>query len=277
MKDIRIALAIVEAKVGGFEKNLATMQFWAAEAGRRGARIVCFPELNLSGYTTRAERLPAAQAIPGPATDAVSQLAAANGLTILAGMLEAGVNGAVFATHIVAGPDGSLDIYRKCHIAPPEVRLFRQGNALPLFEAEGLKFGLQLCWDAHFPEATTALALKGADAIFFPHASPRGTPDEKLASWMRHLPARAFDNGVFVAAVNQCGDNGAGLNFAGCAVVIGPDGQVLAEKRDGHEGLLLADLKAADLERVRSHPMRYFLPHRRSDLYGLYEMKNSSP
>ena len=268
MKDIRIALAVVEARVGRFEQNLATMGFWAAEAGRRGAKIVCFPELNLSGYTTKVERLPASQAIPGPLTDAVGKMAVANGVTILSGMVETGEQGAVFATHVVAGPDGFLGLYRKCHIAPPEQTLLWQGNALPLFEAEGLKFGVQLCWDAHFPEAATTLALKGADALFFPHASPRGTPDEKLASWMRHLPARAFDNGVFVAAVNQAGDNGAGLGFAGCAVVIGPDGQVLAEKRDGQEGLLLADLKAADLQRVRSHPMRYFLPHRRGDLYG---------
>ena len=46
---------------------------------------------------------------------------------------------------------------------------------------------------------------------------------------MRHLPARAFDNGVFIVACNQTGTNGGGLSFPGVAMVIGPNGRVLAE------------------------------------------------
>jgi N-carbamoylputrescine amidase len=103
--------------------------------------------------------------------------------------------------------------------------------------------------------------------IFMPHASPRGTPAEKRDSWLRHLPARAFDNGVFVVACNQAGDNRTGLTFPGVAVVIGPDGRVVASDAGGREGLLVADLHAGQLAAVRSHPMRYFLPHRRPDIY----------
>jgi N-carbamoylputrescine amidase len=111
------------------------------------------------------------------------------------------------------------------------------------------------------------MALDGAEVIFMPHASPRGTPGEKRDSWMRHLPARAFDNAVFIVACNQTGDNGAGLAFPGLAVAIGPDGRVIAATADGQEGLLVADLDAERLAAVRSHPMRYFLPNRRPDVY----------
>jgi N-carbamoylputrescine amidase len=267
VKNTRIAMAVVEAKVGRFQENLEKMAFWVERAKDLGAQIVCFPELNVSGYTTQIGRLPRSHPIPGPMTDAIGQMARTNGVAILAGLVESAQQGALFAAHIVAGTDGAISAYRKCHIAPPERQLFQQGSALPLFEAAGLTFGLQLCWDAHFPGLATAMAARGADALFIPHASPRGTAPDKLASWMRHLPARAFDNGVFVAAVNPCGNNGAGLNFAGCAVVIGPDGRVITQKDDGVEGLLVATLKAADLNGVRSHPMRYFLPHRRLDIY----------
>jgi N-carbamoylputrescine amidase len=84
---------------------------------------------------------------------------------------------------------------------------------------------------------------------------------------MRHLPARAFDNGVFIVACNQTGPNGSGLTFPGLAVILGPDGRVLAETTAGTDGLLIADLASEDLAAVRQHPMRYFLPRRRPDLY----------
>jgi N-carbamoylputrescine amidase len=111
------------------------------------------------------------------------------------------------------------------------------------------------------------MALDGVDVIFMPHASPRGTAEEKRDSWLRHLPARAFDNGVFVVACNQTGDNGARLRFPGVALAIGPDGRVIAMDAGDREGLLLATLNAERLGAVRNHPMRYFLPHRRPDIF----------
>ncbi len=84
---------------------------------------------------------------------------------------------------------------------------------------------------------------------------------------MRHLTARAYDNGVFIVACNQAGNNGRGLEFPGLAVVIGPSGKILKNKTSTREGLLVADLKAGDLTDVRDHRMRYFLPNRRPELY----------
>ncbi len=65
------------------------------------------------------------------------------------------------------------------------------------------------------------MAVKGAEILFLPHASPRGLAIDKHRSWMRHLTARAFDNSVFVVACNQTGYNGKGLTFPGNAVVLG--------------------------------------------------------
>jgi N-carbamoylputrescine amidase len=127
--------------------------------------------------------------------------------------------------------------------------------------------GIQLCYDAHFPELTTRMAVDGADIIFMPHASPRGTPQKKLDSWMRHLSARAFDNGIYIVACNQVGKNQMGLGFPGLAVAIGPSGNILKDKTTDREGVLITDLKAEELSAVRDHRMRYFLPNRRPELY----------
>jgi predicted amidohydrolase len=134
---------------------------------------------------------------------------------------------------------------------------------------EGLTFGIQLCYDAHFPELSTRMALNGADVIFIPHASPRGTPEDKYHSWLRHLKARAFDNSVFIVAVNQVGDNGNGLAFPGIAVAISPSGEVMDKKLCENEDMLVVELKEDLLTRVRSSFMHFFLPNRRKDLFDL--------
>ena len=85
---------------------------------------------------------------------------------------------------------------------------------------------------------------------------------------MRHLPARAYDNSLFIVACNQTGNNGKGLNFPGLAVIIGPSGEIIEKDTGGGEALVVADLSSGELKRVRNHPMRYFLANRRPDLYG---------
>ena len=136
-------------------------------------------------------------------------------------------------------PDGKLDIYRKIHLAPPERKCYLSGGEAPLFRAAGLTFGIQLCYDAHFPELAACMADRGADAIFLPHASPRGTAKDKHASWMRHLPARAFDNSLYVVACNQSGKNQSGLNFPGVSVIIDPAGRIIKKNTGGKEGFLM--------------------------------------
>ena len=243
------------------------MSAWIAEARKQGAAIICFPELNITGYCTREDIRRAAVPIPGDASRLLVQLARDYEISIIAGLAERVESGNIFASQLVVIPDGGLGVYRKIHIAPPESDIFSPGETVPLFEISGLKFGVQLCYDAHFPELSTCMAVEGADILFMPHASPRGTSAEKFKSWMRHLTARAFDNGLFIVACNQTGNNQRGLQFPGVAVIIGPDGEVVDKKVDDDEGILIADLSADDLAKVRNHRMRYFLPNRRPEVY----------
>jgi len=268
MQDIRIAAAIFNSIVNQPQNNLERMVPLIKQARQQGANLICFPELNITGYSTRAPIAQAAESIPGPISRHLQQMADEFRITILAGLAEKDSSGRIYASHLVVSPWKKIPgIYRKLHIAPPELGIFTAGKAVPLFDVDGVSLGIQLCYDAHFPELATRMALDGADIIFMPHASPRGTPSQKLASWLRHLTARAFDNGVFIVACNQNGDNQTGLQFPGLAVIIDPAGEIIKKDTCGKDGIGVANLKAATLEAVRSHRMRYFLPHRRPELY----------
>ena len=267
MKNIRIAAVIFNSAVCQVERNLDRMLPWIEKARSQGADLICFPELTVTGYSTDPAIKDCAESIPGSISGRIAQMAVDKKIILLAGMAEQDEKGRVFASHLVATPGGAVNVYRKLHISPPEQNLFTAGSAIPLFDAGGVKLGVQLCYDAHFPELSTRMAVNGADVIFMPHASPRGTAQEKLESWMRHLSARAFDNGIFIVACNPVGENQQGLDFPGLAVVVGPSVKILAKKTTGDESLLVADLKADDLAAVRNHRMRYFLPNRRPELY----------
>jgi predicted amidohydrolase len=268
MKHFRVALVVQKSIPGAFEKNLSASLEAISQAASKMAQMVVFPEMNLSGYMTDPKIVSIAQPVSGKLIQSLSKAADTFDIAILSGMAEQDKNNQIYASHLVFSPKRPVERYRKIHMAPNEKEYFSPGNLVPTFQHKGVHFGIQLCYDAHFPELSTAMAVKGADIIFIPHASPRGSSKQKYQSWMRHLTARAFDNGIFIAAVNQTGDNTCGLNFPGLALLIGPDGNIVSKFLDTNEKIHYVDIDLEALDRVRSHRMRYFLPNRRPDLFG---------
>lgn len=266
MDDIRIAAVIFNAPLGEVESNLNRMEALIRESCEHGARLVCFPEMALTGYCSDERVRPCALLASDPLLQRLRDLSHTLAVTILTGLAEKDGEGRIYASHFVFIPGQKPRVYRKTHIAPPEAAIYDAGREIPVFDAPGFRFGIQLCYDAHFPFLATRMAEKGVDAIFIPHASPRGTPEDKFLSWMRHIPARAFDNGVYVIVCNQCGENNAGLSFPGLSFVTGPSGDVIEKNLNGTEAILYADLKQKTLCHVREHRMRYFLPNQRKDL-----------
>ena len=267
MRDLRVAVVCMQSYFGQIEKNLARIESYVRDAAGNDAHIICFPELSITGYSIREDPLPYSQSIPGPLSDHTVALSREYKLVVIAGMLEK-TKGGTFITQLVAGPRGLMGTYRKTHLSAQEKKLYTPGQEVKTFAHSRCCFGIQLCYEAHFPELTTIMSLQGAEIVFFAHASPHGRPEEKRESWSRHLPARAFDNGIFVVACNQVGENGTGLSFPGVIMVFDPAGKSLYEYAGGTERMIIAELKKHDLVNVRGHRMRYFLQFRRPELYG---------
>jgi N-carbamoylputrescine amidase len=267
MDDLRIAAVCMHAPLGEVEKNLDHMASLISEASEEGASIVCFPELSVTGYTLKRSAEVCGGAAADKIMDRLVGLAREARLVLIAGFIEVSDAKRPYITQVIAGPEGLIGLYRKTHLSPAEKDVYQAGQDIEVYNFGNTTFGVALCYETHFPEISAVLALKGADILFFPHASPRGDPKGKFQSWMRHLPARAFDNGVFVVACNQVGNNKDAFLYPGVALVLGPDGQILTQYTGREERIVFADLKADYLKDVRQHRMKYFIPQRRPVLY----------
>jgi predicted amidohydrolase len=268
MKDIRVAAVCMNAVPGQIDQNLETIQSFISKAADQGVKILCFPELSVTGYVTETPETISPPSVFRETSDRILEMARLNDITVLAGLIESTDEGTnPYITQIVANQDGTLWKYRKTHLSPLETRSYRAGEEIQVYQSSHLNFGIQLCYETHFPEMSTLMALKGVEAIFMPHASPRGTPLEKTDSWLRHLPSRAFDNAVYVIACNQSSEIEEGLSFPGVVLALSPSGRILAKYSGRGQELVFVDLRTIELEEVRNHRMKYFLPNRRPELY----------
>ncbi|MDD2626736.1 MAG: hypothetical protein PHI87_04210 [Candidatus Methanomethylophilus sp.] len=267
MRDCRIACVPLPCTAGDIAGNLRRLEAAVMAAADRDSDLVLLPEACLTGYATDMD-LPAVT-LDGPEVRQVCRIGQDCGVTVAAGTAEK-ADGGVYLTQFLAEDGAVIGSYRKTHLGEREQKVFRAGGRLNVIGSKFGKIGFQLCWEAHFPEITRCLALQGADLVLIPTASGLA-PARRAEVWNRILPARADDNTVFVAAVNQCGDNGRGLVLGGGATVFDPRGGLLAADYRGQA--VVADLKAARLAELRQHGYAsmknvYYLPRRRPELYG---------
>jgi N-carbamoylputrescine amidase len=118
-----------------------------------------------------------------------------------------------------------------------------------------------ICYDRHFPEYTRQLVLRGAEIIFTPFA---GLVNDPLKMYEIEMQGLAFQNQVFVAAVNRVGKEPA-VEFIGGSFIVDPSGEVIARAPRGEEKLLLVDCDLSRLEEMRQ--VRPFLRDRRPEVY----------
>ncbi len=204
-------------------ENLARVSAKIREAAKRGAQIVCTHELFRGEYFCRREDaalFDLAEAVPGLVTEALGKVARENKVVIVASLFERRAAGIYHNTCAVLDADGSfLGKYRKMHIPDDplyyEKFYFTPGDlGFPNFDTRYGRVGVQICWDQWYPEGARAIALGGAQVIFYP-TSIGWHPAEKaefgagqLDAWRTIQRGHAIANGVYVAVVNRVGFEG---------------------------------------------------------------------
>lgn len=165
------------------------------------------------------------------------------------------------ATAVFAKDGRLVGTYRKTHIPaifPSELKggtgsyekfYFTPGDDFPVFDVDGVKIGIQICYDRKFPEGSRMLAVRGAEIIFMPIcAASYGESKLRDKAWDLPLRARAYENGTFVVAVNRAGDEH-GRRHLGHSMIVSPiGGEILLEAGEEKSELLVQTI---DLDDVR--------------------------
>ncbi len=258
---MRIAILQTAGETGVVEPNLEHLAEKAAEAAELGVQLLVCPELYLTGYNLEPATMGRlAEASDGPAAQRVEQIARTNSMAILYGYAE-NDGGAVYNAAQLMDSDGRpLANYRKSHLyGDLEHRSFSPGNALEVTELNGVPVGILICYDIEFPEPARTLALDGAAVVLVPTALTK--PHDFVATTL--VPARAWEDQVFVVYADRCGTEG-DLDYVGLSTVAGPDGKIVAQAGDS-ETLLIAEIDLDARERARS--LFNYLEERRPELY----------
>ena len=297
MKNLKVATAQFENRNNDKAYNLNCIEVLSRDAAAAGADVILFHECSITGYTfarhlSREALLEVAEFIPdGPSIQALIAIAAQYQITILAGLFEKDSDGKLYKAHVCVDQTGLLGKHRKLHpFIHPNIL---PGNSYTIFEIQGWKCGILICYDSNIIENVRATVLLGAQIIFMPHVTmctPSTRPgagfvdpelwQDKVANaiqlraefdgpkgreWlMKWLPARAYDNAIYAIFANPIGMDDDQLKN-GCSMIIDPYGNTIAECRELEHAFTMAELEPKNL--IHAGGYRYKAA-RRPELYG---------
>ncbi len=296
MDQIKISTAQFEHKSGDKAYNLLVIEKLTEKAALQGSQAIAFHECSITGYTfarhlSKKQMLSLAETIPdGKSILKLTGIAKKYDISILAGLFEKDQRGNLFKAYVCVDKNGLVAKHRKLH---PFINPFlTPGNQYCIFDLHGWKCGILICYDNNVIENVRATTLLGANIIFMPHVTmctPSTRPgagfvDPRLwenrhvdpaslrlefdglkgRSWlMKWLPARAYDNAIYVVFSNPIGMDDDQLKN-GCSMIIDPFGDILAECRTLGDDLVTAALEPGKL--IQAGGSRY-INARRPDLY----------
>jgi predicted amidohydrolase len=270
-KDCSIAAVQMASEVGNIKHNLASIVNLASQAAEAGAGFVVFPEMALQGYThSQAHDL--AVTANDPAIKLLCETAAKLQITLLVGFAERTDDvQKPYISQLIALPDGTAEVYRKVHLGRLEKEWFAAGTVFPVFESQGARFAVGICWDWHFPEMAAIYSLKGAEILFAPHAS-LSVSGNRLEIWQHYMGARAYDNAVYLAACNLSGKDQKNRKYSGGAAIWGPKGELLAQSQSENSHIIYAHISAERINNLRTKQREtmkdsFFLADRKKELY----------
>lgn len=263
------ALAVLQAAgtVGAVEENLRRLDGHAARAAAQGAEILVTPELFATGYAPAS----AAESDGQGVRDALACIARRYRIVLVGSSVETTPDARHITASLFDHQGAELTRYRKAHLfGAEEQSVFVPGDERPeTVRLLGMTVALGICYDVEFPEFVRSAAQRGADLLLIPTAVP-ATGDvgnrppahtynaERISTLL--VPARALENGVYIAYANHTAPG-----FTGLSCIASPYGTFLGLAGDGEE-LLFAGVDAAEVRRARE--LNTYLTCRRPELFG---------
>ncbi|HVJ55887.1 MAG TPA: carbon-nitrogen hydrolase family protein [Aliidongia sp.] len=242
MRTVRIAAAQTVEFREDIDTALSCLTDAAARSEDEGAALLCFPEGFLQGYLldeTPARRN--ALDLASPRFETVLSRLPKTGPMMVIGLIEV-ANGRLFNTAIVVDRGVLVGRYRKMHLLGGE-RVFDAGCDTPIFEIDGLRFGINICYDTNFPEAARKVADLGASLIVCPanNMLPRKSAEVWRDAHNSVRAERCRETGLWLVSADVTGERD-GLIAWGPTAVLSPAGEVAAQLPLEEPGLLIFDI-----------------------------------
>jgi N-carbamoylputrescine amidase len=258
--------------------NIGAVSALVEQAAAQGAQVILPPELFAGAYFCQQEdeaRFDLAHPLDyDPSVAAMRQLARGLGVAIPTSFFERD-GPHYYNTLAMIDPDGAImGIYRKSHIPDgpgyEEKYYFRPGNTgFKVWNVFGTTIGVGVCWDQWYPECARAMALLGAEALFYPTAigsEPYDASIDTSRIWRRAMQGHAASNCMPVIAANRIGAEENDQMFYGHSFITNQFGDLVAEYGARETGVLVTTL---DLALARQHRAGMgFFRDRRPQLYG---------
>ncbi|NVK35057.1 MAG: carbon-nitrogen hydrolase family protein [Rhodobacteraceae bacterium] len=238
---MKLALYQGPAIGGDIEAGFARIEMNLAAAAKAGACMTVFPELFLPGYNRPDLHESLAQPLGGAWSGRLAEIAKKHQCGLTVGWAES-ADGVVYnAATCVDETGNQLAHFRKIQLfGPMEKKSFSPGSSYSIFEFQGQKAAILICYDIEFPQHCNALAKAGVTLIFVPTANPAGF--EHVSDVL--VPARAAEMQLTIVYANYCGTEG-DLAYGGHSIIVGPDAAALASAGTG-ETLLITDISQID-------------------------------
>ncbi len=216
MSDAQLGVAVAQFAPGrDYVENIDRITGLAHLGAQRGASLIVFPEFSsYSADPMDASFARNAQPLDGRFVSHLVQVAGRLGATLVAGMIEQRQGSKFSNTLVAVTGDGIVATYRKLHLY--DAFGHRESDwVVPgdiedpqIFEVNGIRVGMQTCYDVRFPEVTRRVVDAGAELVLIPAEWVRGPLKEH--HWRTLLTARAIENTVYVAAADHAPPVGAG-------------------------------------------------------------------
>ena len=260
MQPLRIALAQIAPRLGDLEANLARHHELVGVARERGADIVVFPELGLTGYQLQDLAADVAMRLDDPRLRGLAE--AARGMSAVVSFVEESTDHRLFIAAALLEAGEVAHVHRKVFLPTyglfDERRFFAPGDVFRATPSRlGVGIGLAVCEDFWHVSTPQLLAMDGAQLLINVSSSPgrdlASTNDVGLgtaASWRTLMRTYAQLTTSFVVFCNRVGVDES-LSFWGGSEVIGPTGAAVFAAPMFEEGLFTADIELGDVRRER--------------------------
>jgi len=233
------------------ERVTAAIGLVERAAKAEGPGIYLLPEYSLCPLSTPASAVANQEAVPGPMTNRFAELAKKLNIWVAVGMSEKSPDPKKpYNAIVIIGPHGQLHRYHKTHLFEPgvegsfrETQIFTPGESLEVFDIEGWRIGVMICFDGNFPEVPRVLALKGAQVILYANGRNLVGPEAEVA---------CASNAAAVIVANYVGPSGLEHAQGTSRILVPPFGQPAAAIKGETEGWVAKEFTYDEVERWRN-------------------------